>query len=83
MILCNGNQQVERSTGEPTGFLYNNDSPILVGDRMLIRHLCNCDRCNHYDKVTILWNNEWNAYGMFIDGRWVSGMGICSGYSKI
>lgn len=49
---------------------------------MSIHHDCNCDRCRHCEDVEIVWNQEWKAYGMLTkDGRWVSGMGIASGYS--
>lgn len=82
MILCNGKPQEKRELGEPTGFTDNLNRPILVGDRMRIHHDCNCDRCHHYEDVVIVWNQDWNAYGMLTrDGRWVSGMGIASGYS--
>lgn len=82
MILCNGKPQEERGVGEPTGFTDNNNAPIRVGDRMSIHHDCNCDRCQHYEDVEIVWNQEWKAYGMLTkDGRWISGMGIASGYS--
>ena len=82
MIMCNGKTQTERGFGEPTGFIDSNNASIRVGDRMSIRHDCNCDRCKHYEDVEIVWNQEWKAYGMLTrDGRWVSGMGIASGYS--
>jgi D-serine deaminase-like pyridoxal phosphate-dependent protein len=82
MILCNGKPQEERGFGEPTGFTDNHNAPICVGDRMRIRHDCNCALCQHYDDVEIAWNQEWKAYGMLtIGGRWISGMGIAGGYS--
>jgi D-serine deaminase-like pyridoxal phosphate-dependent protein len=82
MILCNGKPQEERGFGEPTGFTDNHNAPICVGDRMRIRHNCNCEMCQHYDDVEIAWNQEWKAYGMLtIGGRWISGMGIAGGYS--
>ena len=66
----------------PTGFSDNNLNPIMVGDYMVINHNCNCEYCQHTEKVQILWNEDWNAYGMRTpDGRWLSGMGISSGYS--
>jgi hypothetical protein len=81
MILCHGQPQVKRDIGEPTGFEDCFNNPIRVGDRMDIRHDCNCDQCSIVEHCTILWNEEWSAYGMRTDdGRWVSGMGIAGGY---
>ena len=76
-----GKIQEQKPFGEQTGFTDNGNMPIKVGDFMVISHWCNCEYCRHSDRVQILWNAEWPAYGMkTADGRWISGMGIAAGY---
>lgn len=75
-----GKTQEQGSHGEPTGFKDCHNEQIKVGDHMTIGHWCNCEYCLHSDKVQILWNDEWKAYGMrTADGKWLSGMGIAGG----
>lgn len=79
-----GKIQEQRPLGELTGFMDNGNRPIKVGNYMIINHECNCEYCKHSDRVQILWNDQWKAYGMkTIDGRWLSGMGIAAGYPVI
>jgi hypothetical protein len=85
MILTNDRKpQEKREIGEPTGFTDNMGREIRVGDRMRVGHFCDCRYCKHYDEVQILWNEEWNAYGMKTnDGQWVSGMGVAGAFPII
>ena len=62
----------KKEHGELTVYTDNNAVPIKVGDYMRVRHDCNCDLCNHYDVVQVLWNDDWKTCGMrTLDGRWV------------
>lgn len=79
-----GKLQVKKEIGEDTGFIDNDLTPIKVGDYMGINHFCNCEYCQKQFKCRVMWNDEWNAYGLVDDtGKWHSGMGIVGGFHLI
>jgi len=74
-------ESTEKAYGEPIGGTDNNDEPIKVGDYMKIKHGCDCNRCQHYDIVRIVWNEEWKAYGMkTYDDRWIGKASSANGF---
>jgi len=72
-----------KAIGTDTGFVDNGLVPIRVGDYMTVpEHNNQC--CEHWVKCEILWNEEWEAYGMrSAEGKWISGMGIAGGFRVV
>lgn len=55
-------------------------NPIREGDYMTVHeHANQC--CTHRVRCEVKWNEDWKAYGLCsAEGKWISGMGIVSGY---